>query len=447
MARRTSPQVAPHTTGVSWMIAGGTVAVALVVGILIFASTGTPDASGALFVAPLLFLVTLPFLSRRGKLDGDRGLYRLLVLALAVKFLGAVLRYYVAFDVYGGVADAAGYHDWGVRIAESFRAGIFDTGLDTLSDTNFIRFLTGVVYSVFGDSSLGGFFVFAWLGFWGQYFFYRAFRIAVPEGKSRQYAAFIFFLPSLIFWPSSVGKEAWMTFALGIAALGAARLMVGRFGKGFALVGVGMWLAALVRPHVAGLMGLALAAGYLLRRPRKELGLFGPVAKAVGLAALAVVAFLLVARTDAFLERAAIDTDQGVAAVLRQTSERTETGGSSFAPSILESPTRAPVAVVTVLFRPFLFEVHNVPALAAAVETTIVLLLCIFRFRWILAALRSIRRQPYVALAVAYTGLFVLAFSGFANFGLLARERVQMLPFFLVLLCIPPAEDDVVADR
>ena len=35
-------------------------------------------------------------------------------------------------------------------------------------------------------------------------------------------------------------------------------------------------------------------------------------------------------------------------------------------------------------------------------------------------------------------GIFILAFSSFANLGLLVRERVQLLPFFLILICIPP---------
>jgi hypothetical protein len=43
-----------------------------------------------------------------------------------------------------------------------------------------------------------------------------------------------------------------------------------------------------------------------------------------------------------------------------------------------------------------------------------------------------------VVLAIVFTGLFVVAFSSFSNFGLLIRERASLLPFFLVLLSIPP---------
>ena len=445
MAQRT---LRPAPAATTWLAIGGLVlAAALFIGVLLVAASGGPDATGALVVGPILVLISLPIFSRRARLEGDRRLFWLLVLALLAKFIGSVVRYYVAFDVYGGVADASFYHDSGVQIAKRFGSGVFDTGLDSLSETDFIRFFTGVVYSFIGPTGLGGFFVFSWLGFWGLYFFYRAFRIAVPEGRSWGYAKLVFFLPTLVFWPSSIGKEAWMTFALGIAALGAARILSGRTWRGLVVAGLGLWAAAVVRPHVAGLLAVALAAGFLFRRPRHELRAFAPVSKGIGLAALAVVAFLLVGRTDDFLRKAAIETEGGVAAVLRQTSERTELGGSRFAPSILESPARAPVAVVTVLFRPFLFEVHNVQALAASIETTFLLILTLARWRWVIASVRSLRRQPYVAMAFAYTGLFVVAFSAFANFGLLARERAQLLPLFVVLLCVPPRSDEDEDDR
>jgi hypothetical protein len=51
--------------------------------------------------------------------------------------------------------------------------------------------------------------------------------------------------------------------------------------------------------------------------------------------------------------------------------------------------------------------------------------------------MRNFRRLPYVTFVVVYGVLFVIAFSSFGNFGILARERCQLLPFFLVLLAVP----------
>jgi len=59
-----------------------------------------------------------------------------------------------------------------------------------------------------------------------------------------------------------------------------------------------------------------------------------------------------------------------------------------------------------------------------------------------LAAIRSMRRQPFVAFALVYVAVFTFAFSSVANFGILPRERVQVLPMFLVLLSSPPAKHE-----
>ena len=115
-------------------------------------------------------------------------------------------------------------------------------------------------------------------------------------------------------------------------------------------------------------------------------------------------------------------------------SDRTAEGGSEFVPSIVDSPARAPLATVTVLFRPFVFETHNLQSLLAAIEGTALMIFCLVRFRWEWAAIRSLRRQPYVVFCLVYSFLFIVAYSSYANFGLLARQRVQLYPLFLVLL-------------
>jgi len=412
-------------------------------GVLIAMATTTYDVWGGVLLAPILIGVTLPALRRQAAREGDQRLFWLLLLALLLKLAGSILRHYVAFEIYSGGADANHYHQMGLDISARFRSGDFNTGLPSLTGTQFIEFLTGIVYTIIGPTILGGFLVYSWLGFLGLFFFYRAFTLAVPEGRTRSYARLVFFLPSLLFWPSSIGKEAWITFTLGMAALGVAHALSGRTFKGLSMAAAALWLVAIVRPHIAALIALALAAGYLMRRPRAELGTLGPIAKVIGLVVVAVIALVFVGKANTFLKERGIDTQQGLTTALFQTSARTSQGGSQFVPSILESPTRIPNAVATVLFRPLISEAHNAQALAAGAEATFLFLLSLIRIRSILAALRSMRRQPYVAFAVANTGLMILALSSIANFGLLARERVQLIPLYLVLLAMPaPSTED-----
>ena len=71
------------------------------------------------------------------------------------------------------------------------------------------------VYAVFGGQQIVGFLAFAWFGFLGQILFFRSFLTGVEHGNQRRYALLVFFLPSLLYWPSSIGKEAYMMFAIG----------------------------------------------------------------------------------------------------------------------------------------------------------------------------------------------------------------------------------------
>jgi hypothetical protein len=430
---------APFETRVAVGIGGALVgATFTVIGLLLLVSLQMSGLPVALFLTPVLLAASWPAFVRQARRERDQRLAQLLMLALCLKLFGSLVRYWVAIYVYDGFADALMYHDVGTNLAMRFRGGDFSTGLDSLSSTDFIRFFTGLVYTVTGSSVYAGFLLYSWLGFWGMFYLYRAFVIAVPDGNRRSYARLLFFLPSMLYWPSSIGKEAWMLFCLGLAAFGTARLLTGRPWRGLALAGTALWLGALVRPHVTGMAALALVAAFLVARPPRRLGALGPVVKLFALIALLAVAGLLLGKASSYLLEKGIDPQDGVSNVLGESARRTGQGGSSFnAPTAIGSPAKLPLAVVTIFFRPFPFEAHNAQVAVTALESTLLLCLTVARRRGIWQALRHPRRRPYVAFVVVYSLLFVFAFSSIANFGILARERTQVLPFFLVLLAVP----------
>ena len=433
-ARRTSEAPAPPAlvAAIGFVLIAAYVSVAL----LLIDRTSF-DVWGAFLLIPVLIALSIPALRRQAARETDPRMFRIMLIALLVKLAGAVVRYYVVFTVYGGGADAARYHTEGVGFASAFRHLDF-TGVHLVTGTPFMGPVTGAVYAIIGPSKLGGFVFFSWLGFWGLFLFYRAFTIAVPLGSRRAYALLLFFLPSLVFWPSSIGKEAWMMFSLGIAAYGVAKILTKATWGGLIICGAGLWAAGMVRPHMAALVALSLAVAVITRKSKIELRELAPLVKGGAIVIVAVLAAILVVRTDRFLQGAGIDTSGGVDSTLNDVQGRTSEGGSSFAPSIVDSPARAPLATVTVLFRPFVFETHNLQSLLAAIEGTALMIFCLVRFRWGWAAIRSLRRQPYVVFSLVYSVLFIVAYSSYANFGLLARQRVQLYPFFLILLSIPP---------
>jgi len=280
--------------------------------------------------------------------------------------------------------------------------------------------------------------VFGWLAFLGTFLFYRAFVLAVPSGRPRAYLAYLFFLPSLLFWPSATGKDAWMVFAIGIAAFGAAKMMSGETTRGLIVLAVGLWLGGLVRPHISGIVVAALAGAYLLKRARPEARQLGPILRVASVVAVVVVAVVFVRRGQEYLSGHGINTGEGLVGALQQAGAQTTRGTSQFSPHIITGPTQLLPGTVTVLYRPFPTEADNRLALVAALEGVFLAVVTAWRWRWIVSAIRSGRRQPYIMFAFLTAGLLIVALSSIGNFGLLVRERSQMLPFFLVLLSVPP---------
>ena len=342
---------------------------------VVIASTRSFDGWTALLVAPILILISLPALRGEARREELPGLFSILVLALLAKLGGALVRYSVVFGLYGGVADATAYHNEGISLSTRFEH--WDFSALAASGAHFIRALTGLIYTVMPPSQLAGFLFFSWFGFWGLFLLYRAFVLAVPEGRRRTYRLLVFFAPSLIFWPSSIGKEAWMMLAIGLAAFGAAKILTGHAARGVVIGALGLFLASLVRPHIAAMLMIAVLVGYLFNRRPQRRNELAPVIKTVMLLVLALSALFLVDRTNSYLRERGVDEGGGVRDTLEQTMFRTRQGGSNFEASILDSPGRAPIAAGTVLFRPLVIEANSPQGAVAALEGSALLVWCI----------------------------------------------------------------------
>jgi hypothetical protein len=392
------------------------------------------DLWGAMVFVPLLVVVSVHLIARVS--DGDRWLFTVLLVAFLLKALSTVARYAMAFVLYDGVADANGYHNHGERLAVSYREGDFDADIGRdLVGTGFIRALTGVLYAVTGPSIYVAYAFFACLGFWGLYFLYRAFRTGVPGGNHRRYAALVLFLPSMLFWPSGLGKDAWMTLGIGLVALGAARLLTDTPGWLIPLA-TGLTATALVRPHITAALFVGVAVAYVVRRSHRPGNVTAPITRAATLAAVLVVGLLLVGRAAEFLGVEEV-TASGFDAAVEGTQDRTAQGGSEFEAQPVNSPLDLPWATVSVLFRPFVLEADGAAMMMVAAEGMLLLFLLFRSLPRFQGALGKLRTQPYLVFCIVYTLLFVYAFSNFSNFGILTRQRVQVLPFVLVCMALP----------
>ena len=401
---------------------------------------GNYDQYAAVLIAMVLLAATVPLARHAARIEGRPALAWMLMGVVILKLLGAVARYVVAYGVYGGVADASTYTTVALENYHAFRhLHLFSP--DTGVFHGLVPFIDTVIYAIAGPTELGAFLVFSWISFIGLYLFYRAFRIAYPEGAGRRYALLVFLLPSLLYWPSSLGKEGWMVFALGLASYGLARALTGRFGGYLAMVaGIGAML--LVRPHLALIFLPAAIIAFLLRRSTP--GKRRPVGRLIGIVVLVLSSLIVVAKAQSYFGITNLDV-QTVTQELNTTKTQTAIGNSAFTPPNAQSPLGYPEAVVTVLFRPFPFEAHSVTVLISSGEGLVLLLVTLGSWRRLRRLPQALWRNPFVVFSLVYSALFVLAFANFANFGILARERVQMFPMFLVLLAVPAVAEGPIA--
>jgi hypothetical protein len=392
----------------------------------------------ALAVGPFLALVVL---RKAVRAESDPFIGRVIVLGFVAKLAGTAAYYLMVAEVWGG-GDVSRYVRAGRGLVPIIRSGTLpDEARET--GTPFMEFLVGVVFSVVGPNEIAGYLVFSMLSFVGMYLFLQAFKLALPLGDHRRYAALILLMPTLLFWPSTIGKEAWMLFTMGAAAYGAARaLRAQRFG--YLLLAAATAGVAAVRPHMAVLIAMSFAIAFLLRLRDRSIRQTA-AAWVVGLVVVAIGTGMTAShfsdelgsdeRRDAPLtERLAADTEE----VLDRTERNTRRGGGEFESRPVRTPGDFVYAAVTVPFRPFLSEAHNQTAVLSSLESVFVLILLLSALPRVLGP-RPVPflRQPYLIFAATFSAGFVIAFSNVGNFGILVRQRAMLLPLLLVLAALP----------
>jgi len=358
----------------------------------------------------------------------------LLLGAVAARIAGAAARYETLFRYYDGVGDATGYYRTGLLLAHDTWAGdlsLLEPGFWLHPDgswwgTEFVRKVSGAVLLVIGPSLRAEFLAFSLFAFIGLFAMALAVRRVAGGRAAALFSLWVWFWPSLVFWPSSVGKEALVTLAVGFAVLGYA-------GRGrrihWSPFLAGLALCFCVRPHVAAILGLAAAAAYWLGSWRR----MSVRRVAEGLLVSAVAAAALVMMASSF-STAGIDLE-GLGEYVSVRTSRTLVGASSLGSTPLTGGHVAQ-APVNALLRPFLWEAHNLQAAIAAAEVSFLWLL-VWRYRRaLLYALRHARQHRLLRVALPFLCAYLLMIGlTFGNLGLISRQRSIAYPFvFMVLL-------------
>jgi hypothetical protein len=246
---------------------------------MIFAASasGTHPPTGsdpfvAVVVAIVVLMVGLRVARRVARIQRDQRFVKLLMWSLVLHVLCAPAQIFIVDHLYNGVADYTAYVNRGAFLAENLRSGMFtfaNTKISGFTGDNVVYILSGVVQTVLGANKLAEFVFFSGVAFLGEVCFLRAFSTTFPEVNPRRYAFLIFFLPSLLFWTADISKETIMTLALGLAAYGAARVLM-RVKGGYKLLVAGLAIGIILRPNEVVLLLAGLAVAMLFPFHRRE---------------------------------------------------------------------------------------------------------------------------------------------------------------------------------
>lgn len=364
---------------------------------------------------------------------------RLLVLGVALRIFGSTVRYEILFRFYDGLGDAVQYYQEGLRLARKALEGFASSPLSAAFwsgqggdwwGTSFLVRVSSLFLLLTGPTMRGEFVVFSLASFVGLYAIATAFRNSgMGSGRSIGYAMLIWAWPSLWFWPSSVGKEALLVLAIGLATLG----YVGTDERiRWAPFVLGVGLAFCIRPHVAAVLAMAaMAAHWLGSWERMSL-------RRVLESVLAV--FLVAAAFSGMRAQFGLaDADlEGMVEFVQFRSQQTEQGGSNIGGGPL-GPAAIPLAPVNVWMRPFPWEAHNLTSAFAAAELVLFWYLAWKRRRSVLFALRHWRKHRLLRFGLPLLAVYTLMIGvTFANLGIIARQRAPVFPFMIVLLIAAP---------
>ncbi len=276
--------------------------------------------------------------------------------------------------------------------------------------------------------------------------FYKMLCKMYPK-ESKYMAIPLFFLPSAVFWSSGILKDVWCLVAV-LQLYKAIWLIFFRkhriIGNIFRFV-VCVYILISIRPFI---FYIAFASSLLWLVFWQIKTIQNRLIKIVAFPFILSVSFMIVVITlQSFGEAIGgrygdFDSILQHAVVVQTDLTQDYYGGNSFDigrfdASISSILTKAPIAIISGLFRPFLWEGSSMLLKVSALESTLILLFCMYlclKTR-IVGLLKIIINDSFlssicvfVIITAFFTGLTI------ANFGALVRYRIVYLPLFCIIL-------------
>lgn len=421
----------------------------------------------------LLWLLLFVWVFRRGALlKVAPALRRLVMGGLGLRVPIVLAHIAIGFWIFGGQVDFLGYFGNASAASIGMFSGDFrrlEFGEDPDLGGWIVTVLYVPIYLLLGASLFGMFLWSAIVGFTGAFFFLRAFESQFGSGRdTRLLALCLFFYPSVAFWSSLLGKDSWMFFFLGLMTYGLTKMLADPRPANIWPLAVGAWFVTMIRPPIGAVIIIGTVTAFLVASRGWMMRLRGPtmILRPIIFIGFGIVLVLgsyaavirPLARYGVFggehatpihglvalgIERhvggATDDLEEGAGSAVRK--------GISVNASMRELLLFLPESLVTFFFRPHIFEAHNVLARMAALDSTLLLLLIMARWRHAVAAVRGFGRHPLIAFALVVTALLSVGLSFESNLGTLVRHRVMVMPFLFLLLAGPREQPPVPTER
>lgn len=271
--------------------------------------------------------------------------------------------------------------------------------------------------------------VVAFLSFQGLFAFYKGFKLFLQTEKHVWLGALLFLFPSLNFWSSGVLKEGLLIFALGnIFYLALLLLNKSNFKMHFALLLFFLFVAMHLKSYALAAMLVSLGLIYC-HHFFSRLSLAALYASALVALILAVVVFekafpefdvpgLIAQKHDDFI----------------RLSEAMKAGSSfdigDFDGNWASILALTPMAWLTGLFRPFIWESGGIFGLLSAMESIFILGLFIASTLYFKKGEKK-DTNAFISFFITLSIIAVLIGIASGNFGSLVRYRVPLLPFLI----------------
>ena len=318
------------------------------------------------------------------------------------------------------------------------------TGIEVVSNLTIMKISAFLSYFSFNSYLIISLFfgLFSFIGLWKLY---SALNEITGKKVDRFLAIAILYTPSIWFWGGGLIKDSVCVGAIGLVVYYLHKFFIKKKVRvrDPIIFLVSFYLLFAIKNYIAGALVVSAVFAYMLyitKKSKNSVLKFGAVILAFSVVTTIIVIGLS-STLDTILEeyKSNIEIFKGAYANSYIEDERSMASFTSSAVnnSLSDLAINSPVAILTTLFRPFLWETKKPLMLFSALES----LLSILATLYLLIKCRVwkffyyILTDPYIFFCFIFIVILgiIIGFTTF-NFGTLVRYRLPVLPFYFFML-------------